>query len=52
MYQLQFALHQSRRILDALNAANFADDYSGEFEETLGLGGSNGIPLPENEVDL
>ena len=29
-----------------------ADDYSGKLEEALRLGGGNGIPLPENEVDI
>jgi hypothetical protein len=46
---LQFTLHQGRRILDALNAADFTDNYSGKLEEAFRLGGGNGIPLPENK---
>lgn len=49
---LELALHQCGRVLDTLDTAHFADDYLGELKKAFRLGGSDGVPLPEDDVDI
>jgi len=49
---LELALHQCGRVLDTLDTAHFADDYLGELKKAFRFGGSDGVPLPEDDVDV
>jgi len=50
--RLQLALNQRRGILDTLNTAHFADDYPGQLKEALDFSRGDGIPAPENQVQI
>jgi hypothetical protein len=49
---LKLALHQCGRVLDTLDTAHFADDYPGELKKAFRFGSSDGVPLPEDDVNI
>ncbi len=50
--RLQFALHQCRRILDALYSPHLANNHPGQLKKAFNFGHGNGVPLSEHEIDV